>query len=266
MLEVPSYGESIYFWCYRCGLAGIEWSNVEQMATSAGHSIRPKDYNNWLNGANKHGTYSAGGFKAVTKSWSDAYVRSPKGYDLLYPELPNHPCLDYQPILDRWVPCNQDNKPMIKWSKERMTREAAEAVEGQKYLGENLMGTDMIVFDIDGDHGEGVIDAELIRFALPYISKTHTLIKPRLIGDYPPERIGQAYDLVAHSASFHLLFKVDKVIPTMHFPKAHIDLIGNRVNTLRYRKNKVWNGLKPMIMTPDIWSDIMRFIRERQES
>ena len=65
--------------------------------------------------------------------------------------------------------------------------------------------------------------------------------------------------------SFHLSFMVDRVIPTMHFPKAHIDIIGNQVNSLRYLKTKRWNGMVPMMMTAKIWNEITDYIRMRNE-
>ena len=51
----------------------------------------------------------------------------------------------------------------------------------------------------------------------------------------------------------------------MHFPKAHIDIIGNQVNSLRYLKTKSWNGMVPMRMTAKIWNEITDYIKIRNE-
>ena len=64
-------------------------------------------------------------------------------------------------------------------------------------------------------------------------------------------------------ASFHLTFAVDRVIPTMHFSKAHMDIVGNKENSLRYLKNKIWNGIEPLPMNEAIWDDIKSYVERR---
>ena len=51
----------------------------------------------------------------------------------------------------------------------------------------------------------------------------------------------------------------------MHFPEAHIDIVGNRRNSLRYMKDKRWNGLQPIEMTDEIWHELQEFVKNRKQ-
>lgn len=151
---------------------------------------------------------------------------------------------------------------MIKWSQGCMTLTDARAVRGCEYLAENLRGTRLVVIDVDGDHGDG-LDVEALRFFARWRDETCCHDKPRLVIDAAGDT---AYDLATLSlpTSYHLTFSVDRVIPTMHFPFAHMDLVGNQRNSLRYFKDKLWNGLPPMPMTRETWDMVFDYVERRQ--
>ena len=137
-----------------------------------------------------------------------------------------------------------------------MSLSDAKAMRGCVYLAENTKGTRQVIIDCDGDHSSD-LDLETILFLSRYMDRTHCLMKPKALREYEggPDS--------SMPASYHLTFKTDKVIPTMHFPDAHIDLIGNEKNSLRYWKNKKWNGLQPVELTEDIWNDIIGYAERR---
>lgn len=259
MIEVPS--GSIYIWMYVMGLKHVPYQDIEHAVMGAGKDIRPKDHDNYWRGYYNSDLYYGDGKDDLTLLRPER--KSPTSQFLVTPweDYPPHPYIGLPEIEQRWIPCNQLNKPMIKWSDRAMYKWDAEKFFGMEYLAENMKGTQMIVIDIDGDHGDG-LDMATINSMWKYHDLTHALDKPKLIPEYP----GYEGVLDFRPASYHLTFKVDKVIPTMHFPNAGIDIIGNRVNSLRYRKNKVWNGLQPLTMDATIWSDIQSIIRERKKS
>lgn len=150
---------------------------------------------------------------------------------------------DYTPV-NRFVPCNKDGIPIIKWSNGCYNLNDANALVHSKYIGENLKGCPFIVIDIDGDHGDK-INQEVIDCFWDYAYITHTLAK--LINGKP--------------VSYHLTFLVDKVIPTMHFHKACVDIIGNNSNGIRYFKDKLWNNKPPLRMDALIWKEICTKIK-----
>lgn len=118
----------------------------------------------------------------------------------------------------------------------------------QTWLAENLKGTSTIVVDVDGDHG-GCKDIDTIAVFQPLIPKTHCLMRPN----------EQAFPV-----SFHLTFVTDRLIPTMHFPYAHLDIAGNARNQLRYLKNKVWNGVPPAMLTDELWEMVKDWLKYRK--
>lgn len=255
----PVPAGSLYMWMYRQGRHGAP---VEQMAAAlAGTHVRDKDWANYWRGwytweLHKTRAYDAFAFEQdKAKAWE-------KGYS----DYPPHPYVGKPDVPNRWVPCNKDNKPMLKWGQGCATLGDAKAKQGQVYLAENLKATKLIVIDVDGDHGwPGTgLDLQAIAYFAKYAGMTHTLSKPKLVYDYDGFDVVTDLGLATMPASYHLTFKVDKVIPTMHFPKAHIDIVGNKENSLRYWKDKIWNGMQPAAMTDDIWKDIMQFIGERQ--
>lgn len=265
MIEVPE--SSIYYWMYEQGLKHVPLDEIELACHQAGKQIRRKDYENYQNGyANsdmnrpgliEHGSQSSVfQFKGVLKT---------KGYDTTYSSYPDHPYFGRPEISKRWVPCDKHNKPMKPWGQSCDERIDCETLLGCKYVGENMAGTQMIVIDCDGDH-DTELDMETIKFLHRYAGLTHCLIKPKKVGEYLcPEHPYRGGDNEL-PASFHLTFFVDKIIPTMHFPKAHIDIVGNKRNSLRYWKNKIWNGIYPAYMNDAVWDDIMAYIKGREEA
>lgn len=255
MVEVPD--GSIYLWMYTQGLKGTNINDIIEACRACGKEIRDKDFTNYFNGLHKHvvidntDIFSFKTSRSSTKSF----------FDIRYEDYPEHPFnWDVPEIQDRWVPCNKDNKPMIKWAKKCMTQDEAESMNDIQYLAENLCGTHMIVIDCDGDHGDG-LDLETIDFLYQFSSMTHTLSKPKMCSDYGINIPRRFYDI---PASFHLTFAVDHVIPTMHFPIAHIDIIGNKCNSLRYYKNKVSNDLPLLVMNDYIWEELKEFIANKE--
>lgn len=258
MIEVPS--GSIYIWMYVMGLKHVPLEELEHAIRQAGKSIRPKDEQNYWNGWYRSDLYLGDGRNDVIQLRPPR--RPPSNLFLVTPwdEYPPHPYRGLPEIDQRWVPINQLVKPMIKWSEGCMFKDKAEDYFGCVSLAENLKGTQMIVVDVDGDHEDGRLLMETIDHMWKYSNITHTLSKRKMICEY------NGYESTAdfRPASFHLTFKVDRLVPTMHFPEVGLDIIGNRVNSLRYLKDKVWNGLEPLTMTPTIWTDLQEFIREHK--
>lgn len=249
---VPS--GSIYIWMYRQGIHGIPFEQVAQALGERGVHIREKDVENYWNGWHRYQTYQEHSPWQVR--WS-ALGSTPSYHWDDYP-MDDRPLSVPSPS-NRWVPCNGQNKPMIKWSHGCLTLASAKAMTGCEYLAENLKGCRFIVIDIDGDHDVN-LDMETIAFGRS-LPPTHTLSKPKSVMEYP----GMEASGDCCPASFHLTYAVDRVIPTMHFPNAHIDVIGNARNGLRYMKNKTWNGLQPAKMNEDIWDALMNYANGRKE-
>lgn len=254
-LEVPN--DSIYLWMYIQGLKHVSYDDVEKAVLDAGKNIRKKDCQNYWNGFYRSDLYSGN----PETSMFNVHVNNEATYRMTkYSEYPEHPYKGMPEIENRWVPCNQNNKPMIKWGNGCLTRQEAKSWIGSKYLAENTKGTQHIIVDCDGDHDEGRLDMETIEFLSKYMHMTHTLYKPKMCLEY-----GYG-DISGLPASYHLTFFTDRVIPTMHFPAAHIDIIGNKENSLRYIKNKVWNNVDMIPMTDEIWDDIKTYIIRREGS
>lgn len=260
-LAIPN--GSIYFSMYTWGLKHVPLDEIRTECHACGKDIRPKDEENYWNGYYRSDLYLGKGkddvFK-LTRSHKSMHVQSTEFVTTPYHEYPEHPYLGMPEIEKRFVPCNAANKPMIRWGDGCMSIEDAKAMMGQKYLAENLKGCRFIVIDCDGDHDE-VLDMETIAFLYRFSNITHVMSKPKLVSQYE----GYEDSRCGIPASFHLSFKVDRVIPTMHFPWANIDVVGNRANSLRYFKNKIWNGLPPAPMTEEIWGQLQEYIRYRKE-
>ena len=259
-LMVPGPGESIYMWMYRQGLRQKPLEQVVMDLMVTGHFIRPKDLRNYWNGWYRHDLYH-GNRKAMISP-----EKILKQGPMRYADYPEHPYLGKPEILNCFVPCNKDNKPMIRWGEGTMTLADAKAWPGCVYLAENMKGAQRIVIDVDGDHG-GDLDLQVVEFFDRYRDLTCCHEKPDIVFDWYMEHDDHwCGDL--HTAelptSYHLTFGVDRVIPTMHFPKAHVDIIGNRCNSLRYFKNKRYNGLPPLMMSEEIWNEVMDFIEEME--
>ncbi len=247
---------SIYFWCYRQGLRGVPFDEVVNECRLNYKDMREKDIQNYWNGCyNRDARQSSiNGIQPVAVPLRDrkdlsAYRISP------YRDMPENEM--------RYVPCSQDNRPLIKWGQGCMTYESARATTGCVYLAENMRNTHRIVIDCDGDHDDDNLDLDTVAHLIHLFSDTHALFKPKLGADYNAEYMPIVF--ADTPMSFHLTFFTDLLIPTMHFPSAHIDIIGNERNSLRYFKNKRWNGNAPIFLTQDIWSYIMDWVEYREE-
>lgn len=260
MVTVPD--GSIYFWMYEQGLKHVDIHEVELAVAAAGKEVRPKDRVNYWNGFHKsdlyHGPAAEDVFMLSRTMREKAASASFDELDLW--QYPPHPYIGLPEVQNRWVPCSESNKPMVKWSKGCMTMADAVAYPGQKYLAENLKGCQFIVIDCDGDH-DAELDMETIMFLYRWANDTHCLVKPKLVNQY------EGYENTGCTipASFHLTFATDKLIPTMHFPYANIDIVGNRRNSLRYWKNKSWNGITPVEMSGARWAELQAYVKYRKE-
>lgn len=251
-MEIPD--GSIYFWMYTQGLKHVPIEDIDAACRAKGVAIRDKDLQNWINGWMRSDRTTG------EKPEFDSPFMAGKNYfnQELY-QYPINPAITVGERTDCWVPCNKDNKPMIKWSTGCYTKADAKALRGCVYLGENMKDLHHIVIDCDGDHGG--LHFDTIGFLSKYMDKTHCLVKPKLLQEYGEPIPEYMWGL---PASFHLTFRTDRSIPTQHFPKAHIDIVGNRNNSLRYWKNKQWNGIEPIWLTPEIWDDIRDFVRRKE--
>ena len=253
MIAPPS-DQSIYLWMYRKGLAMVPLNEVTAAVILAGHVLRGKDVRNYWNGWYRRVLY---GSAPASSLLTTPQGRAPLAYD----SYPEHPFLGLPEIANRWVPCNRDNRPMIRWGQGCMTLVDARSMRGCEYVAENLRGTRLMVIDVDGDHDD-TLDVDALRFFARWRDETCCHDKRRLVLDATED---EQYDLatMALPTSYHLTFYTDRVIPTMHFPAAHVDVIGNQRNSLRYFKDKLWNGLPPMPMTAETWDDIFDWIERR---
>lgn len=253
---------SIYFWMYTMGLKHVPIDEVKLTCAAYGKDVRPKDIQNYWNGYHNSDLYHGAGNDDVFML-KDKRFTTFKQVDFIeqpWTHYELHPYLGMPEVQNRWVPCSATNKPLIKWSNGCMTMADALAVRNQVYLAENLKGTKCIVIDCDGDHGER-LDMETIMFLSKWRDVTHCLSKPKAVREYE----GYEHTGIEVPASFHLTFMVPRIIPTMHFPYAGIDIVGNRRNSLRYWKNKKWNGIEPVKMTEEIWDELREYVKYRKE-
>lgn len=244
-IQLPPEGSSIYLWMYNQGLKHIEWTDIIQAVAASTHRLREKDAANYWRGWYKSDLYK-GDRKVSIINPPTKQVKP--FYDMSYDMYPEHPYINQPEIENRYVPCGDEGNPLIKWSHGCLSMSDAKAFNGCKYIGENLKGCKHIVIDIDGDHN-GNEDDTVAKAFNHFRSQTHCLIKPD-----------------KKQLSYHLTFKVDKVIPTMHFPLAHVDICGNKMNQIRYFKNKKWNGIKPIEMNNNIWKQIQDIIKELEKN
>ena len=244
--------DSLYFWCYRQGLRGVKLDDV--IASAAPRTLRQKDVRNYWAGWTNRALYrktEGGGGPLFNLAYSKGGEEKPSRFqDLsLYRDNP----IAGTRVDNRWVPCNAANKPMIKWGNGCMSYADARAYPGSVYLAENLKGTSTIVIDIDGDHDPENIDVEVLKEFDTWRNLTHCLYKDRYVED--GDRM--------FPVGYHLTFSTKLLIPTMHFPTAHVDVCGNMNNQLRYIKTKKWNGLDPMELDCSIWDQLKKFLERR---
>ena len=259
----PPKGASIYTWMYRQGLKGRKIEDVVSEVYANGHFIRGKDEQNFWNGVHNRQLYQ--GSQSALMIPSELRSKTTP-----YSDYPIHPYLDQPEIANRWVPMDKNMRPMIRWSLGCMSLSDAQhfsrvfrgKVVKSKYVSENLKGTKLIAIDVDGDH-EGELDIDVIEAFAPLMDLTASFYKRDIVLDHVSP---DSYDLklLALPTSYHLIFSVDRLIPTMHFPEAHIDIVGNTANSLRHCKNKIYNGLKPSSMTDEIWNYMLDYIERRK--
>lgn len=249
---------SIYFWMYEQGLKHVPLAAVEWAVRLAGKDIRRKDAENYWRG------WQNSDLRSTTHDIFAVNIKAPTAYEEYisreWRDYPPHPYAGYPDIVQRWVPCNQDNKPMIKWVQDGcLSKIDASCFPHSVYLGENLKGCQFIVIDCDGDH-ELPLDLRTIAFLQEFGRDTQVLSKPKAIKEYE----GYEDTGIDEPASFHLVFRVDRLVKTVHCPWCHIDILGNAGNQLHYLKNKSWNGLEPQWMTPQKWEFLKSYIRKRR--
>lgn len=259
----PPKGGSIYTWMYRQGLKGRDLGDVISEIVANGHAIREKDERNYWNGMHNRQLYQ--GPRSVLSIPVGMRSRA-----MRYSDYPMHPYLGQPEIANRWVPMDADMHPMIRWSLGCMclsdAKHFSKLSHGRfieaSYVSENLKGTKLIAIDVDGDH-DGELDIDAIETFAPLMDLTASFYKRDIVLDHVEPG---AYDLriLSLPTSYHLIFSVDRLIPTMHFPAAHVDVVGNTANSLRHCKDKIYNGLKPSPMTDEIWDYMLDYIERRK--
>ena len=256
MLNI-SPNESIYFDMYTWGLKQVPYEEIVAECATVGKQIRQKDHDNYWRGYYKSALKSERNIFSISRPWENKVDK----LDMKLSDYEKNPFAGSPPIYQRWVPCSANNKPLIKWSQGCLMYDDALAYTNQVYMAENLRGTQYVVVDCDGDHDDSRLDLETIFELWQYTNITHALVKPKQVKDYP----GYEASGCTIPASFHLTFKTDRLIPTIHAPWAHVDILGNQNNQLRYIKKKQWNGREPAELTEDIYQDIVDYLRRRRE-
>lgn len=249
--QLFKHGESPYFAMFRSGFMGVPLDLAVGECDRKGIPIRQKDIEAWRDGDFKRSLNSKG------DSVLNPVLRSPRNVALitsgtvgfddfeLYPE-------GWAGSERRWFPCSEDNRPLQRWGYKDgfvptlYTREQAIALSPTGWVGQNMYGQPMVVFDIDGV-GHGGMDEKVIEFGNRF--KNHT----------------QCWEYWAKPGSFHLYFRTNRIVPISHFPYAKLDLMGNETNAAVYTKNKVSNGLPMAELTKDIWEELMAYVRARKE-
>jgi len=257
----PAPGESIYFWMYRQGLRGIPYTIVLKEVLEHGHDVRKKDEENFKRGCHKHNMNTGDPMGLLNIGWATDPI--PDVFTTEYSDYPEHPRAGKPELEDRFIYVREDGVIPYKWGdpSNRMTWSTALSNYACATLAENLKGTQQIVIDCDGDHGNQ-IDLETIEFFRKYSDITQTFTKPKQVREYGVDvNFTEQLDWYP---SFHLTFHVDRVIPTRHFIKAHVDLLGNKENQVRYFKNKFCNNLPVADMTDEIWREIMNYLEWRE--
>lgn len=229
----PPLDTSWYRWCYCAGLRGIPWEEILAAAYSYRKEIRPKDQDNYLRGLRKNCDPFAAAEPGPTRA-EETQLCS-------FPEYP----VGYRPPLDWAIPCTAECKPLVKWSKQRMTEAEAWLNPHCEILGKNLKGLQQIVIDIDGDHNG--LDMPLIEYWSKYIDYTRSRVK--WVNGIP--------------VSYHLEFWTNQRIPTMHY--RNLDILGNKNNQVQYLKpNKVCNNIPMAPFDETVWEDLQVWLKNSQ--
>ena len=238
---------SIYAAMFRAGKYGIPFEDCESICDYYGINIRAKDVRSWTDGANV-GVRIKSAMNSLSPRITTVNTRKQ------FPKLTDFPVDFNTTIMHKsFFPCNWENKPMQKWGysegfdPELMDISSALLLSDVGFIGFNMLMQNFIVIDIDGV-GHGDKDEQVIKWGRKWSSQTETWEDPHKVG------------------SFHLYFLTNRLIPTMHYPEAKIDILGNAKNTACYRKNKQSNGRPMMYLTSAIWKDLMDYVQSRKEN
>lgn len=271
--EILPAGQSPYFGMFRAGRLGYTIEEVTSHCTMLGIPLRAKDIQSWQDGAFKNQVSQAIFEQRLAenrrKPGSRINPTSKVGQmpvNLPSLRLVSQPSFDTMRLTDlpllpkgwkgcerRFFPCTADNRPMMQWGwrpgfePNLMLRADAAAISPVHWVGFNNLYQPMVIFDIDGV-GHGKIDEQVIRFGNQFRNQTMTVEDPEKPG------------------SFHLYFHTDRLVPVKHFPHAKLDLMGNAVNAAVYMKNKVWNGIMPTELTPEVWNLLQEYQIARRKN
>ena len=242
---------SPYLACYSMGLGGHDLQEVVSFFNRNGVQLREKDIQNWENGHFKYSIEFAENNQSLSYQGGKERSHLDKSAEKIislssFPKFPEN----WNGCLQRFFPCNKDNKPKIKWGYSQgyiptlTTKASAIALSDDGLIGQNMLYQPFVVIDIDGN-GHGDFDLEVITFGNTYRDKTTCMEDP------------------AKPGSFHLYFSTDRIIPTYHFPWAKLDFMGNANNYAVYLKRKVSNGLPMMKLDQYVWQAMMNYQAER---
>lgn len=264
--EILPAGQSPYFGMFKAGRLGYTVEEVTSHCTALGIPLRAKDIQAWQDGAFKNQVANAVFRQRLAEKRSKPGSRlNPVDDRVVVPtalptlRLAGQPSFDEVRLQDlprlpkgwkgcerRFFPCSADNRPLMQWGwkpgyePNLMLRADAAALSPVRWVGQNMLYQNFVVFDIDGV-GHGTKDDEVIRFGWQFRELTMTVEDPSKVG------------------SFHLYFMTDRLVPVKHFPHAKLDLMGNAVNAAVYFKNKVSNGVPAMELTPQVWDAMQRY-------
>lgn len=241
-------GGSPYYGMYNCGYYGVPLEQCIDKCRRNGIALRQKDIRSWEDGKFKHDMKMLGYTEAIRRS--RPLVQGVQFEELKLTDFPKIPA-GWRGTDRRFFPCTEDNRPMQKWGWSRTFTpnlyniNDAKVLSPCRWVGQNMMYQNFIVFDIDGA-GHGDYDEKVIEFGRRYSGTTLTMEDPEKPG------------------SFHLYFSTDRLIPVRHFAWAKLDLMGNAVNAAVYMKNKKPNGKALRFLTEDIWEEMIRYQESRK--
>jgi hypothetical protein len=227
------FSDDIGLTCYLEGVKGSMWDEVVQAALTEKIVLSKQHYEMHQRGALKH--------QIEARSTMPDYPPTP----FFESKLDDYPRHVFDENIVRFFPANEKGCKSMdgwRWSKYLLTKERAEIKAPTGLVGENLRSQPFICLDIDGDHGDE-IDEELLEWANQFKGTTEVW--------------------EARPTSYHIIFGVDRIIPTRHFPYAHIDILGNYTNQARFLKDKRAYGLRSCL-TESIWEEIKCYVKERK--
>jgi hypothetical protein len=236
--KVIEWGTPLYLQCFRLGRQHVAWKDIYCECEALGWSLNIGHYKSYIDGC-KSANVTYDNLDDVLANLTD----KKSILDLNVKDLPMNV---YEQTENRFFPCNDSNKPIVKWGKECFSLPVVRACKFTKYIGENLKHTNTVILDIDGDHDKENINWNVINYFNNYKKKT---------------QYAQSRD-----TSYHLVFRTDRLIPTYHLP--FLDILGNANNQARYYKDKVVYGTKLIEFTQEIVDDIKEYVRlvERKDN